>query len=146
MSLTKLFWSGLFFLLFSIPTLQAQTTKPNPANFDRFIAAVYTGSGAEYIKPDTRRYSYMKSLFEERIVYVKNDKAKLDMDTGLALLSEVPLYSDYNKGLMREASFDPQRFNPFKYKFDFYSADKLIYRIDGTEYLIIIYPQDRIKN
>ena len=146
MSLTKLFWLGLFCLLLSTPTLQAQTTKPNPANFDRFIAAVYTGSGAEYISPETRRYAYMKTLFEERIVFVKNDKEKLDLDNSLALLSEVPLYSDYNKGLMRDAAFDPQQFNPFKYKFDFYSANKLMYRVDGTEYLIIIYPQERRKN
>ena len=129
----------------STPTLNAQTTKPNPANFDTFIAQVYTGSGADFINPDTRRYSYMKELFEERISYVKSDTEKLDQDNSLALLSEVELYNDYNRGISRDARFDPERFNPFKYKFDFYAADKLVYRVDGTEYLIIIYPQERKK-
>lgn len=123
--------------------MEAQTFKPNPADFDRFIAQVYTGSGADFISPDTRRYAYMKELFENRITYVKGDAEKLDMDSSLAMLSEVPMYNDYNRGLSRDASFDPLRFNPFKYKFDYYSADKLIYRVDGSEYLIIIHPQER---
>lgn len=143
MKLTKLLWFGLICLLFNPAQLSAQTSKPNPANFDRFITQVYTGAGADYTSPDTRRYAYMKTLFEQRIVFVKNDPAKLDLDRGLKLLSEVPMYSNYNKGLVRDFQFDPERFNPFKYNFDFYAAKKQIYRIDGTGYIIIIHPQPR---
>ena len=85
----------------------------------------------------------MKELFEKRISYVKSDAEKLDLDSNLKLLSEVPMYNLYNPGLSRDSGFDPDRFNPFKYQFDFYAAKKLIYRIDGTEYLIVIAPQER---
>ncbi|NQX78411.1 hypothetical protein [Gilvibacter sp.] len=143
MSLTKQACLGLLLLAFNFSTVQAQVTKPDPANFDRFVTQVYTGSGADYIKPDTRRYVYMKELFEKRISYVKSDAEKLDLDSNLKLLSEVPMYNLYNPGLSRDSGFDPDRFNPFKYQFDFYAAKKLIYRIDGTEYLIVIAPQER---
>lgn len=143
MSLTKHAWLGLLLLAFNLSSLQAQVSKPDPANFDRFIAQVYTGSGADFISPDTRRYAYMKALYENRITFVKSDAEKLDLDNSLKLLSEVPLYNLYNPAVTRDTGFDPQEFNPFKYQFDFYAATKLIYRIDGTEYLIVIQPQER---
>lgn len=119
----------------------AQNSKPNPENFDRFIAQVYVQDGRDFIKPDSRRYAYMKELYNSRILYVKNDKKKLDLDSSLKLLSGVPLYTVYQKGLSRDISFNPETFNPFKYNFDFYSPKKQIFRVDGTEYLIIIHPQ-----
>lgn len=143
MSLIKTAWLSLLLLAFNLSSLQAQVSKPDPANFDRFIAQVYTGSGADFINPDTRRYAYMKALYENRITFVKSDAEKLDLDNSLKLLSEVPLYNLYNPAVTRDTGFDLQEFNPFKYQFDFYAATKIIYRIDGTDYLIVIQPQER---
>ena len=122
---------------------QAQSITPPPANFNSYIAAVYTGQGAEFIKPDSRRYAYFKELYEQRIRFVKNDAEKLAQDSSLKRLSSVDMYSVYNKGLMRDLSFDPNTFNPFKYNIDFYSNQKLTYWIDGSDYLLIITPQER---
>ncbi len=126
--------------------IAAQTSQPDPSNFDRFISQVYVQSGKDFISPDTRRYAYMKELFENRIVYVQNDKAKLDLDTSLPLLSSVPLYTVYQKGLAPDAMFNPETFNPFKYNFDFYSPVKQTFRVDGTGYLVVIHPQVQVRN
>ena len=47
MSLTKQACLGLLLLAFNFSTVQAQVTKPDPANFERFVTQVYTGSGAD---------------------------------------------------------------------------------------------------
>jgi len=127
-------------LLFSI-TISAQNERPQVHNFQNFINQVYTGDGVEQIQPSTRRYAYMKELFENRIVYTKKDMGKLDL-AGYTLLSQIPLYDTYNKSLTRDESFNPRTFNPFKYQFLFYTKKTLMIRVDGTEYVIVIYPQE----
>lgn len=128
---------------FSGLSLQAQSVRPPAQKFGTYIDAVYTNSGKDFIKPDSRRYAYFKELYLNRITFVKNDAEKLSQDTSLLKLSSVALYDTYNKGLMRDASFDPSTFNPFKYNLDFYSANKLIYWIDNSDYLLVITPQER---
>jgi hypothetical protein len=128
--------------LFSL-SLQAQSIQPPTEKFDAYIAQVYTQSGKDFIKPESRRYAYFKDLYQNRIKFVKNDAKKLTLDSRLVKLSSVPLYDTYNKGIMRDASFDPLQFNPFKYNIDFYSSKKLIYWIDNSDYLLVITPQER---
>ncbi|MEP2937136.1 MAG: hypothetical protein ABJM06_01995 [Gilvibacter sp.] len=129
--------------IFSALTVQGQISTPPAENYDAYIAAVYTNSGKDFIKPDSRRYAYFKELYLNRIRFVKNDAEKLSQDNSLLKLSSVALYDTYNKGLMRDATFDASRFNPFKYNLDFYSANKLIYWIDNSDYLLVITPQER---
>jgi len=126
-------------LLFSV-TISAQNERPQDHKFQDFINQVYTGEGVEQIQPSTRRYAYMKELFENRIVYTKKDMRKLDM-ANYTLLSQVPLFDTYNKSLMRDGIFNPRTFNPFKYQFQFYTKETQMVRVDGTEYVIVIYPQ-----
>ncbi len=146
MQLTTLrFFTLIACLLFGLNST-AQTIQPDPANFNRFIAQVYVNTGRDYIKPDTRRYAYMKELFTTRIKYVKYAEGKLDLDSSLPLLSSIPLYTVYQKGLSRDASFNPKTFNPFKYSFDFYSPNKQVFRVDRTDYVIIINPQIQVRN
>ena len=146
MQLTTLRIFAVMACAISSINLNAQTTTPDPSNFDRFISQVYVNSGRDFIKPDTRRYSYLKELFENRITYAKYDQAKLDLDNSMPLLSSVPLYTVYQKALSRDASFNPKTFNPFKYSFDFYSPNKQLFRVDGTGYVVIIYPQIQVRN
>lgn len=40
-----------------------------------------------------------------------------------------------------EKIFSVKNFNPLKYNFDFYSKIKQIYRVEGTNYIIIINPK-----
>jgi len=56
------------------------------------------------------------------------------------LLSSLPLIDKYNRKLKRDAVFNPETFNALKYEFNIASKDKQIFRIDRTDYIIIISP------
>ncbi len=74
-----------------------------------------------------KRTQVMEMPFHEKEVYIK--------------LSTVPLLNKYNPNLSRDVVFDPLNFNPLKYSFSFSSNKTEIYRVDNTDYLIIIKPQ-----
>ncbi len=56
-------------------------------------------------------------------------------------LSQVALLNKYNPNLQRDAFFDPETFNPLKYDFITSAKTKMVYRVDNTDYLIVIEPQ-----
>lgn len=63
-----------------------------------------------------------------------------DFPKQVKLLSEVSLFNKYNAKLKRKG-FDKDDFNPLSYNFDFYSKTTQIYRVDNTNYYIIIKSQ-----
>ncbi|MDC7997692.1 hypothetical protein [Gilvibacter sediminis] len=140
MKIRKICWVSLVFALLCAPLVFAQTTKPNPGNFDRFVQQVYTGEGQKTIRPESRRYAFMKECFENRISFITSDKDKL-ANANFKRLSDIPLFNHYNKALMRDAGFDPATFNPFKYHLGFYEKETQVIHVDGTNYLIVIAPQ-----
>ena len=56
------------------------------------------------------------------------------------LLSSLPLLNKYNPNLSRDGIVNPNTFNPLKYHFPMVSMKKEIYRVDNTDYVIIIEP------
>lgn len=140
MKIRKITWLLALFLMLINVELSAQTVKPEPANFDRFISEVYTNQGASQITPDTRRYAFMQTFINERITYVQYDPKKLEV-LNYVKLSQIPLYDTYNKSLQRDMSFNPASFNPFKYQFEFYGPQKQYIHVDNSNYVIVITPQ-----
>jgi len=56
-------------------------------------------------------------------------------------LSSVQVRNKYNSNLVNDYSnFVIANFNPLKYFFNFYSPSQLNYRVDNTDYMIIIVP------
>lgn len=143
MNYIKIWWVSFIFTLLLSPQLIGQTATPDPSNFDRFLSEVYTGKGKKLVKPDTRRYTFMKEFYNERLSYVKSDSKKLEL-SDFTKLSQIDLYNTYNKGLVRDgSSFNPQSFNPFKYALNFYGFERQLVHVDGTDYIIVIEPQKR---
>lgn len=62
---------------------------------------------------------------------------------GFKLLSSLELLNKYNPNLKRETVFNPANFNALKYQFDIASKEKQVYRVDGTDYIIIVSPLNR---
>jgi len=58
-----------------------------------------------------------------------------------ARLSAIALHDKLNPGLVRDTVFDPLAFNPLKYELDFFAQTIQVYRIDNSDYLLIIDPQ-----
>ena len=57
------------------------------------------------------------------------------------LLSEVPLFDAFVSNLCRDKFFDPKTFNPLKYNFPFSRRGNQLFRVDQTDYFILIKPQ-----
>ena len=75
---------------------------------------------------------FIKDILRNRI-YIYQEKIK---ET-----SNIPLISSIsnNKDIKLDPiNFDESKFNPFIYNINFYAKSKLIFRIDSTDYIIVI--------
>ncbi|KIX22382.1 hypothetical protein SY27_00545 [Flavobacterium sp. 316] len=92
---------------------------------------------SEYLNNIHRKKSVNKLI--ERIQFVQTPKEK---DEKIVWLSSVPLFNKFNKSLKRDSSFDINTFNIFKYNLDFFTSGTVVYRIDGTDWKIVINSQN----
>lgn len=56
-------------------------------------------------------------------------------------LSEIPLFDAFVSSLKRDVVFNPKSFNPLKYDFKYHKPGFQLFRVDNTNYFIIIKPQ-----
>ena len=84
------------------------------------------------------RVKDIKDILRNRVdIYQENIK---DVST-IPSLSEVPIFDIYNYRLNRPV-FNRNDFNPLLYNFNFFLKTKQIYRVDNTNYLIVIKPRE----
>ncbi|TJY37256.1 hypothetical protein [Pontimicrobium aquaticum] len=88
------------------------------------------------ILDNPQRLKSIKNILRNRVKIVDLSSFKKDYK----LLSQVPLFNKYNSSLKREL-FDKATFNPLKYSFDFYAKQTQVFRVDNTNYYIIIKSQ-----
>ena len=100
---------------------------------------VYGTSLDKEILSRPNRVLAMKNLLRNRIL-IENRSNPKDQKK-CTLLSEVPLFDAFVSTLQRDSVFNPQNFNPLKYAFSFYSRGEHMYRVDGTDYFIIVKSQ-----
>lgn len=118
--------------------MQSQDLKPVMSNLDTFLNEVFIGEGK--IKPDSRQYQYFKELFENRLTYKKVDNKLLNKKE-VQHISDVNLNTIFNSNLSRDNTFNINSFNPFKYNLNFYSKSLQIFKLENTDYVMLIYPQ-----
>ena len=76
----------------------------------------------------------VKHIFRNRVFIQKEDVKDI---SNYPLLSTVLVFDIFNKG-MEIPMFTLDNFNPLVYNFDFNLKSRLIYRVDNTQYMIII--------
>ena len=103
------------------------------------LQEVYGDKLNDYVLSKPQRLKDIKHLLRNRIE-IKMISNTRDQKKSL-MLSEVPLFNYYQSDLKRDTSFNPQNFNPLKYLFNFYSLETHMYRVDNTNYYIIIKSQ-----
>lgn len=81
--------------------------------------------------------------YADRISRVEIKTRPISPGEPYTLLSTVILLNKYNPELKRDnaQNFNPETFNPLKYNFAFFAKTDQIYRVDGTNYIIVIHPQ-----
>lgn len=128
---------------------QQKTTIDYPSNVDAplskvekaMINEVYQSKANQEVFNNIEFLKDIKHLLRNRILIYEENNPKAQKKT--TLLSEVPLFNDYNKNLKRDERFNISEFNPLKYKLDFFANGTYLYRVDNTNYFIQITSQHR---
>lgn len=103
------------------------------------IKEVYGDKTDEYVLNRPQRLKDIKNILRNRIQYKLAEPGTIIKEC--PLLSEVPLFNNYVSNLNRDVDFNPTTFNPLKYKFSFYTRGASIYKVDNTDYYIMINSQ-----
>ncbi|WP_298905061.1 hypothetical protein [uncultured Psychroserpens sp.] len=105
------------------------------------INEVYGNKTNTNVLSKPQRLKDIKNILRNR-VEIKNIPNSSDQKP-CTLLSEVPLMDYYVSDLQRDTNFNPQNFNPLKYLFNFNSYGSHMYRVDNTNYFIIVKSQHK---
>ena len=103
------------------------------------IKEVYGIRTKELILDKPQRLKDVKNLLRNRVVIKKYSNPR--DQKACPKLSEVEMFDYYVKDLKRDLAFNPATFNPLKYKFNIYGLSGEMYRVDNTDYFIIIKSQ-----
>lgn len=109
--------------------------KSNPNLEDEFIISVF---GDNVVK-GSQHHKNLIDLLQNRIEFTKLVKSS-DSDKDYPNINQVPLFDKYDKSITRDTTFDSNTFNVLKYDLIFFSTFTKIYRINNTDWVIIIKP------
>lgn len=101
------------------------------------IKQVYGDYLKEVETRDPERLVHLDRLLNERVTVVTLERTEGEK---FAKLSAMPLFNKYNPALERDVTYDPKTFNVLKYDLTFFSRTVMVYRIDGTDLVIVIRP------
>ena len=103
------------------------------------IEEVYGEFAEKYIYSNPFRLMSVKNILRNRVVIeLLSDDTKTKDCT---LLSQVTMFNSFVDDVERDEVFNPKNFNPLKYNFQFYSRSAAMYRVDNTNYYILIKSQ-----
>jgi len=113
--------------------------KPLTAKELSQLKEVYGETLDKYVLSNLQRLKDIKNILRNRVEIIS--VPDLSKHKSCKLLSEMPLFDAYVNNLKRDAIFDKSSFNPLKYVLDFYSRGPAMYKVDNTNYFIIIKSQ-----
>lgn len=128
------FYYFLTFMLFAFVNISRVSAQQVNAK----IQEVLGNKTQEILTNDPDRLTFYNDIIEKRTQVIQVPVHEKEV---YPKLSAIPLLDKYNPGLSRDIVFDPLNFNPLKYSFSFSSTKTEVYRVDNTDYLIVIKPQ-----
>jgi hypothetical protein len=116
------------------------------SEFDEAFKLKVEKNAKEYFKnaPQFRTAEYMPLYLEEQS-RIEIKTKPIEKGEHYVLLSSLQLLNKYNPELKRDdaQTFNPETFNPLKYNFYYFPKKDVIYRVDSTNYIIIIHPHGK---
>lgn len=104
-----------------------------------FVKEVFVDQADELVfNPKSKRLELITNFLER--IHIEQG-AKFTKKE-IPLLSSLKLQNKYNPNLTRDLIFNPKTFNPLKYNFTMTSKTKLMVRVDATDFVIIIEPEE----
>lgn len=116
----------------------ANNTHVDKAYIDKCIIEVFQDQANDLVfNANSRRLAIITDFLKER---VKVEYRPEFAGKGFELISSVGLNNKYNPSLVIDTNYNPNTFNPLKYKFPMHPKSKEMFRIDNTDYIITIFP------
>ncbi|MGH1386578.1 hypothetical protein [Kordia sp.] len=109
---------------------------------DNFINEVYGDQAQKLVFSNQKRYQTLRKLIVERMQIVRQSEIR---GKKYPKITDEGMLNTYNKNLKHDG-FNKTTFNPLKYNLQFFDIAARAYRIDNTEYLLIIQPQPKLQN
>lgn len=119
--------------------LKIDKNQNNSAGIDKRIVEVFGNQLENLVLNDTQRLSDLTDILDNRTEIIEQ---KNTSNEKYLKLSSVPLFNKYNQNLERDKIFNKNNFNVLKYDLEFYAKSVKVYRIDNTNYLLVIQPQN----
>lgn len=118
--------------------LNAQTSLSlSPNQIQSYVAEVY---GETFVSNNPTLVSAFGKLLNDRIEIRQEGQ---NADEKYPLLSSLGVNNKINPNLTAfSGGFQLSTFNPLRYNFDFFSNQTQIIRVDNTDYLMIVQPQN----
>lgn len=139
----KLLLKGSLALLFmqfcQLSNGQTITQQLTPEQIASRVAYVH---GSNYVTSNPTLVSAWGKVMTDRIEY---QFVAPDDNEKYPLLSSMALMTKANPAVQGAdfANFDVNTFNPLTYNLDFFSDRTFVYRIDGTNYIMVVKPITR---
>ncbi len=103
-------------------------------NYEQKIADVY---GANFFNNSPSLYKHFVKLLSSRISYLQIPKTADEKHPLISANGTLDKYGTAPSSI----SFNKKTFNPLFYNLNFFSKKVEVYRVDGTDYLLVIKPQ-----
>ena len=125
----------------TLGVIKFNTNTKTPFSNDELnkLQEVYGAALSKEILNRPNRVLGIKEILRNRVTIKKISNP--NYQKACTLLSEVPLFNAFVSDLKRDQFFDPSTFNPLKYNFPFHRKGYQLYRVDKTDYFILIKPQ-----
>ena len=126
----------------SIPkpiVFNSNTNTPLTSTELEMLQEVYGMALKKEILDRPSRLLVMKEILRNRVIIkeIKDPKNHKPCPR----LSEVPIFDAFVSNLKRDISFQPSSFNPLKYNFEFHNPSIQRFKVEGSNFFIIIKPQ-----
>lgn len=88
---------------------------------------------------------YVNNLNPDQLSWIKKELSRSEVkketyskDEEYPLLSSVPLLNKYNPQIAKDDFSKPMEINPIKYQISFMESKDQVFRIDGTDYVLVV--------
>lgn len=132
----KLKFAILLFLCFIVQYSNGQETNDSTDAVEVKIKEVYGDFYESLVINDPTRNQILRDLLQNRIEFIQEP---ISVDEKFEKLSQKPLFNKYNPNLERDTNFNKETFNVLKYNLSFFQNYDVVYRIDNTDWLILIH-------
>ena len=131
----------LCLLFLGISNIQAQKTKKiniPPGKIEGYINEVYLPESKLIGEGVTSLHEKLANLLSTRVYFLKS----IDVIEKAELISSQPLFNKYNQDLESYTVFSHSSFNPLRYNLSFWGLTAKMYRLDNTDYYLVIEGQN----